>query len=40
MNASIGSPTLSIVVPAFNEAEVLLAFHARLDRVMHALKEP
>ena len=39
MNASIGSPTLSIVVPACNEAEVLLEFHARLDRVMLALGE-
>ncbi len=39
MNASIGFPTLSIVVPACNEAEVLLEFHARLDRVMLALGE-
>lgn len=30
-------PALSIVVPAYNEAEVLPVFHARVSRVMRAL---
>lgn len=33
------TPTLSIVVPAYNEAEVLSVFHARVSRVMRALGE-
>lgn len=33
-------PTISIVVPAFNEAEVLPNFHSRLARVMRKLGEP
>lgn len=32
-------PTFSVVVPVFNEADTLPAFHARLVRVMHALGE-
>ncbi|MCQ8241348.1 glycosyltransferase family 2 protein [Rhizosaccharibacter radicis] len=32
-------PVLSVVVPCFNEAEVLPAFHARLSAVMEALGE-
>ena len=39
MNALTAAPTLSVIVPAFNEAEVLRAFHARLDRVMRSLGE-
>ena len=35
-----GQPVFSVVVPVFNEAECLRAFHARLSRVMHALGEP
>ena len=34
------SPVLSVVVPAYNEAEVLPALHARVAAVMHALGEP
>ncbi len=33
------APTLSVVVPAYNEAEVLPVFHARLSRVMEALDQ-
>ncbi len=33
-------PAISIVVPCFNEAAVLPAFHRRLSTVMHALGEP
>lgn len=33
------APTLSVVVPAYNEAEVLPVFHARLSRVMQALDQ-
>ena len=40
MNMTGARPTLSVVVPACNEAEVLAAFHARLARVMHALGAP
>ncbi|MGE4048795.1 MAG: glycosyltransferase family 2 protein [Acetobacteraceae bacterium] len=39
MNALITAPTLSIVVPACNEAAVLLDFYARLRRVMDELGE-
>jgi glycosyltransferase involved in cell wall biosynthesis len=34
------APIFSIVVPAFDEAEVLPSFHARLARVMQAVGEP
>jgi glycosyltransferase involved in cell wall biosynthesis len=37
MDSLTVTPTLSIVVPAYNEADVLMAFHARLDKVMRAL---
>lgn len=33
------APTLSVVVPVYNEGEGLLAFHARLARVMNDLGE-
>jgi glycosyltransferase involved in cell wall biosynthesis len=33
------APTLSVVVPVYNEGEGLLAFHARLARVMNELGE-
>jgi glycosyltransferase involved in cell wall biosynthesis len=39
MDVALKSPTLSVVVPAFNEAEVLPAFHARLTTVMEGLGE-
>jgi glycosyltransferase involved in cell wall biosynthesis len=34
------APTFSVVVPVYNEGDGLLAFHARLARVMHGLGEP
>lgn len=40
MDRPLAPPTLSVVVPAYNEAEVLPEFHARLTRVMEALGEP
>jgi polyisoprenyl-phosphate glycosyltransferase len=40
MDGFFSHPTLSIVVPACNEAEVLPAMHARLAAVMQALGEP
>ena len=33
------APTLSVVVPVYDEGEGLLAFHARLSRVMHDIGE-
>lgn len=33
------SPTLSVIVPVYNEAEVLPTLHARLSRVMHTLHD-
>ena len=33
------APTLSVVVPVYDEGEGLLAFHARLSRVMHDICE-
>jgi polyisoprenyl-phosphate glycosyltransferase len=39
MNTATTSLTLSVVVPAYNEAEVLPTFHARLANVMGALGE-
>ena len=35
-----GAPVLTVVVPCFNEAEVLPRFHARLGPVMDGLGEP
>lgn len=35
----VAVPVISIVVPAFNEAEVLPAFHARLARVMRHVED-
>jgi glycosyltransferase involved in cell wall biosynthesis len=40
MDAMTSAPRISVVVPAFNEAEVLLSFHARLDATMRLLGEP
>ena len=40
MAASDRAPTLSVVVPAFNEAEGIAAFHVRLRAVMDAMAEP
>ena len=37
---SLSAPTLSVVVPAYNEAEGLDALHARVCPVMDALGEP
>ncbi len=34
------APTFSVVVPVYNEGEWLMAFHARLARVMGGLGEP
>lgn len=39
MDIAIIPPTLSVVVPAYNEAEVLGAFYARLARVMDGVGE-
>ncbi len=39
MQATQPSPVLSVVVPAYNETEVLAAFHARLSQVMNVLGE-
>jgi polyisoprenyl-phosphate glycosyltransferase len=39
MNTATTALTLSVVVPAYNEAEVLPTFHARLANVMGALGE-
>lgn len=40
MNPDHTGPIFSIVAPAYNEAEVLPAFHARLRAVLEALGEP
>ncbi|MBN8926368.1 MAG: glycosyltransferase family 2 protein [Rhodospirillales bacterium] len=40
LDLSDSGPTLSIVVPAYNEAEVLPLLHARLCAVMERLGEP
>lgn len=37
--SALSVPTLSVVVPVYNEGEGLLAFHARLARVMNDLGE-
>ncbi|HET9018187.1 MAG TPA: glycosyltransferase family 2 protein [Acetobacteraceae bacterium] len=34
-----GNPVFSVIVPVYNEADGLAAFHARLSRVMNALGE-